>query len=99
MGNGTSLSPTGLKNHLRSNHREEYDLIIHEQSDGEENKESTARASIMDHLTPKIDVKLVFKNNYTRWIVEENQKFNVGASQSFRNMIGSLSSKVTIPDR
>jgi hypothetical protein len=87
LGNGTSLSPTGLKNHLRSNHREEYDPIIHAQSDGEENKESTARASIMDHLTPKIDVKLVFKNNYTRWIVEENQKFNdwVSKQQSYNS--------------
>jgi hypothetical protein len=99
LGNGTSLSPTGLKNHLRSNHREEYDMIIRAQSDGEKNHDSTAKPSIMDHLTAKTDVKLVFKNNYTRWIVEENQKFNIGASQSFRNMIGSLSSKVTIPDR
>jgi hypothetical protein len=99
LGNGTSLSPTGLKNHLRSNHREEYDMIIRAQSDGEKNHDSTAKPLIMDHLTAKTDVKLVFKNNYTRWIVEENQKFNIGASQSFRNMIGSLSSKVTIPDR
>lgn len=99
LGNGTSLSPTGLKNHLRSNHREEYDMIIRAQSDGEKNHDSTAKPSIMDHLTAKTDVKLVFKNNYIRWIVEENQKFNIGASQSFRNMIGSLSSKVTIPDR
>jgi len=74
-------------------------MIIRAQSDGEKNHDSTAKPSIMDHLTAKTDVKLVFKNNYTRWIVEENQKFNIGASQSFRNMIGSLSSKVTIPDR
>jgi hypothetical protein len=99
LGNDTSLSPTGLKNHLRSNHREEYDLIIRAQLDGEKNHESTAKPSIMDHLTAKTDVRLVFKNNYTWWIVEENQKFNIGVSQSFRNMIGSLSSKVTIPDR
>ena len=99
LGNGTSLSPTGLKNHLRSNHREDYDQLIRIQIDGEKGKEELTKPSIMGHLQPKTDIKVEFKNRYCRWIVEDNQKFNIGASENFRRMIGTFSSRVTIPNR
>jgi hypothetical protein len=62
-------------------------------------KEEVTKPSIMGHLQPKTDIKVEFKNNYCRWIVEDNQKFNIGASENFRKMIGTFSSTVTIPDR
>ncbi|MFN9982870.1 MAG: hypothetical protein ACK53Y_23275, partial [bacterium] len=62
-------------------------------------KEETAKTSIMNHLTPKTDIKNSFKQKYSKWIVEESLKFNIGTSETFREMMALANSKVTIPDR
>jgi len=58
-----------------------------------------AKSSIVNHLVPKTNIKNTFKQLYSKWIVEDSQKFNIGSSESFRDMIASLNNKVTIPDR
>jgi len=99
LGKGNSLSPTGLKNHLRSSHKEEYTVLICNKIEGIKQKEETAKTSIMNHLTPKTDIKNSFKQKYSKWIVEESLKFNIGTSETFREMMALANSKVTIPDR
>jgi len=99
LGKATSLSPTALKKHLRSSHKEEYQEFIRSQMEDKTERGEPAKSSIVNHLVPKTNIKNTFKQLYSKWIIEDSQKFNIGSSESFRDMIASLNNKVTIPDR
>lgn len=96
LGKDGSMSPTGLVNHLRQ-HAEEYQQYLEKK---EEVKDAGPKqTSINSFLASTCTTKELFKRKYTKWIIDQTMPFEVGSSESFRDMVNCLNKTVSVPDR
>jgi len=97
LGNINNISPTGLMNHIRSNHKEEHESLVEKKV--KEKQTNSSLPKITGHFQPKLDVKIEYKKRFAKWVVEDNQPFGIGQTDNFCSMATLTCSKISVPDR